>query len=176
MHFEAVYRDHFTPIWRAIRRFGVPEKDALDAAQEVFLIAYRRQDDFEARSQIKTWLIGIAYRVAANRLRSATARREVLSHDVLQGQVSLSDPHAEVEQHILVELLQAALAYLPLEQRAVFTLFELEELSGDDIAEALGIPVGTVRSRLRLARQAFSRAVKHLSQDAAVNEVSEGGL
>ncbi len=176
MHFENVYRAHFAPVWRAVRRFGMAEKDALDATQEVFMIAFRRQHDFEARSKIKTWLIGIAYRVVANRLRSAAARREVFGSDAIQRESSHTDTHAEVEQRVLIGLLEAALEHLPLEQRAVFTMFELEELSGDEIAVALGIPVGTVRSRLRLARQAFRRAAKHMSKDASAIELLEGGL
>ncbi len=176
MHFETVYRAHFAAIWRVVRRFGVPEKDALDATQEVFVVAYRRRHEFEARSKIETWLIGIAYRIVANRLRSAACRREVLGNEAILRQLSHTDTHAEVEHRILLLQLEAALDQLSLEQRAVFTMFELEEFSGDEIATALGIPVGTVRSRLRLARQAFRQAAKHIYQDSSTAKLSEGGL
>jgi RNA polymerase sigma-70 factor (ECF subfamily) len=61
------------------------------------------------------------------------------------------------------QLADAILAKLPEEQRLVFVLFEVEELSGEQIAELLELPVGTVRSRLRLARDAFRREVKRLT-------------
>ncbi len=70
---------------------------------------------------------------------------------------------AEDDSRRRAQQAEAILAKLPPEQRIVFLLFELEEMSGQDIAELLGISVGTVRSRLRLARESFRREVKRLS-------------
>ncbi len=165
MQFEAVYRSHYASVWRAVRRFGVPEKDALDAVQEVFVAAYRRWPEFEARGQVKSWLWGIAYRVAADRRRSATARREVFREEANACSKPVSDLQAELEQRDLMRLLEAVLDTLPLEQRAVFTMFEMEGLTGAEIAEALAIPAGTVRSRLRLAREAFCRGAKQVEAE-----------
>ena len=72
-------------------------------------------------------------------------------------------PLAQLESRQRARLAEAILDKLPEPQRVVFVLFELEEMSGQDIAELLSIPVGTVRSRLRLARETFSREVKRLS-------------
>jgi RNA polymerase sigma-70 factor (ECF subfamily) len=162
MFFEAVYREHFASIWRAVQRFGVAERDAADAAQEVFMIAYRRQDEFEGRSRTRTWLFGIAFRVAAGRRRLASTQREVLGEEAMHAARALADddPEASAMQRELRSLLQQGLDALPFEQRAVFSMFELEGLSGEEIAQALELPEGTVRSRLRLARAAFSRAIR----------------
>jgi RNA polymerase sigma-70 factor (ECF subfamily) len=158
--FESVYRAHFAAIWRTVRHLGIPEKDAIDAAQEVFLVAYRKWNEFEGRSSVKTWLYGIAFRVACGRRRRAPARREVLGDDAVALVEPRSDLTNELEQRDLLRVLESVLEALPIEQRVVFTLFEIEGLSGDEIAEALGTPAGTVRSRLRLARQTFANAVK----------------
>ena len=167
MHFETIYREHFASIWRAVQRFGVSERDAPDAAQEVFVIAHRRFSEFEGRSSIRTWLFGIAFRVAAARRRLAAEQREVLGRPNAAGRSAIDtktdpadDPEAAAMRRELRSLLQLGLDALPLEQRAVFTMFELEGFSGEEIAAALQEPEGTVRSRLRLARATFSRVVK----------------
>jgi RNA polymerase sigma-70 factor (ECF subfamily) len=161
VHFEAIYREHFASIWRAVQRFGVSERDAADAAQEVFVIAHRRFLEFEGRSSLRTWLFGIAFRVAAGRRRHTSQQREVLEPPGTEvGADPADDPEAAAMRRELCGLLQLGLDALPIEQRAVFTMFELEGFSGEEIAMALGEPEGTVRSRLRLARATFSRVVK----------------
>jgi len=161
VQFEAIYREHFATIWRAVQRFGVSEREAEDAAQEVFMIAHRRFQEFEGRSTLRTWLFGIAFRVAAGRRRHSSTRREVLGVANTEAAADAADnPETAAMRHQLRGLLQQGLDALPLEQRAVFTLFELEGLSGEEIARALGQPEGTVRSRLRLARATFSKVVK----------------
>jgi RNA polymerase sigma-70 factor (ECF subfamily) len=160
--FEASYREHFAAVWRVVRRQGIPEKDAVDAAQEVFVIAYRRWNEFEGRSSTRTWLFGIAYRVAAGRRRRASAKREVLGDDALAEVEPAADAVRELENRDLMRVLEQALDALPPEQRIVFTLFEMEGMTGDEIAEALELPVGTVRSRLRLAREGFQGVLARL--------------
>jgi RNA polymerase sigma-70 factor (ECF subfamily) len=173
--FESAYRAHFSAVWRTVRRLGIAEKDAIDAAQEVFVVAYRRRDDFEGRSSVRTWLLGIAFRVAAARRNSAAARREELGDAAVARAEGRFDPERGLEGRELLQALDSALDALPLEQRAVFTLFEMEGLTGEEIAEALGVPVGTVRSRLRLARKAFARFARELRRELEALELS-GGL
>ncbi|MGC4093040.1 MAG: sigma-70 family RNA polymerase sigma factor [Polyangiaceae bacterium] len=168
MAFEAIYREHFAAVWRGVQRFGVPERDAADAAQEVFLIAYRGFERFEGRSSVRTWLFGIAFRVAAGRLRLLSNRRELLTTpELLEAH---PDPNAAWDSLDLRRLCELGLGALPLEQRAVFTLFELEGFSGEEIAQALELPLGTVRSRLRLARAAFTRTLQALQPASGSTE------
>jgi RNA polymerase sigma-70 factor, ECF subfamily len=173
--FESVYRANFDAIWRTLRRMGVPDKDATDAAQEVFLIAYRRLAEFEGRSTMKTWLFGIAFRVASNRRRAGPSQREVLGDHALAIAEPEGNLELELEQRQQLQLLERALAALPLDQRAVFTMYEMEGLTGDEIAAALELPAGTVRSRLRLARTAFTRAVGKLTMDTGPLREALGG-
>ncbi|HEY6077960.1 MAG TPA: sigma-70 family RNA polymerase sigma factor [Polyangiaceae bacterium] len=164
--FRAIYEAHFNFVWCSLRRLGVREADVLDQAQKVFLTAHFKLAEFEGRSQISTWLFGICQRVASDYRRSALFRREVTTDAAemdLYGGSSHEDSSQGAESRQRVQVAEAILNKLPEPQRLVFVLFELEEMSGQDIAQLLGISVGTVRSRLRLAREAFSREVKRLA-------------
>ncbi|HEY4159534.1 MAG TPA: RNA polymerase sigma factor [Polyangiaceae bacterium] len=160
LSFEGVYREHFSFVWRSLRRLGVRESDIADTVQETFLIVHRRLAEFEGRAKLTTWLFRIALRVASDYSKRAHVRREVFDDS---GFAELSDPTADVEANRAgrddVRLLETALAALSLEQRAAFVLFELEGLSTTEISERLALPLGTVYSRLRKARALFEKAV-----------------
>ncbi|MBK6518139.1 MAG: RNA polymerase sigma factor [Polyangiaceae bacterium] len=160
---RALYEEHFQFVWRSLRRLGVREADVPDAVQDVFIVVHRKLAEFEGRSKVTTWLFGIALRVARDRQKLAYGRRRVDDEDAVSTFADDSaDAAADLERKQGLELLEAILDGMPLEQRAVFTLFELEGLTGEGIAELLEVPLGTVYSRLRLAREAFQRAVARL--------------
>lgn len=163
MTFEEVYDEQFRFVWRSLRRLNVPEADLSDAVQEVFLVVHRRLGDFEGRSQVTTWLFRICLRVAKDRRRRAHVRHEipVAEHD--EHAAGGGDATAVLEQQDDLALFDAAMAALDLDQAAVFTLFELEAMTGEQVAATLGIPLGTVYSRLRLGREAFRKAVVRLA-------------
>jgi RNA polymerase sigma-70 factor (ECF subfamily) len=159
MNFKEVYDANFAFVWRSLRRLRVPDPSLNDAVQDVFLVVHRRLEDFEGRAKVTTWLFGIALRVAKDYRRRAHVRREVFDESNF---AQVSDPNSDTgavaEQKQNLALFEAALEELELDQRAVFILFELENMTGDEIADSLQIPLGTVYSRLRLARQAFKKA------------------
>ena len=156
--FQELYAEHFNFVWRTLRRLGVPPADLPDAAQDVFLVVHRRLPDFEPRARVTTWLFPICLHAARDRRRRAHVQREVHREGY-----ELVDPAPlpgnELERQDDLCLFEAALADMNLDQRAVFVLFELEELRGEDIAALLALPLGTVYSRLRLARAAFRKSV-----------------
>jgi len=158
--FRQLYDDHFGFVWRSMRRLGVREGDVADCVQEVFVVVHRKLHEFEGRSKMTSWLFGICMRVASDHRRSAVVRREIATDDeALTSRVDpTADVAADVERREKRALLEAILDEMPDEQRIVFALFELEAMSGNAIAELLDVPVGTVRSRLRLARETFHRA------------------
>jgi RNA polymerase sigma-70 factor, ECF subfamily len=148
--FAAFYRAHFPFAWRVLRRLGAHDDELPDLLQEVFLVAHRKLPEFEGRSRVTTWLFSICHNVFRGARRRAKHR---LSSDSQPGEpLALAAPPRE-DFFSARELLQR----LPEQQRVVFVLFELEGMSGDEIAAELSIPVGTVRSRLRLARESFRR-------------------
>jgi RNA polymerase sigma-70 factor (ECF subfamily) len=155
-------RAHFRDVWRIVRRFGVPESSADDAAQEVFIIASRRLADI-ARGSERPFLLASAVRVAANLRRSLGARRECQEDDSLpEGVDPVPSAEALLDQKRLRQLLDRVLDQLSDDLRVSFVLYELEGMSTPEIAQLLDIPVGTVASRLRRAREVFELATAQL--------------
>lgn len=170
--FEAIYDAHFDYVWRSLRRLGVPESQADDAAQDVFVVVHRRLGDFEGRSSVKTWLFGIALRVARSH-RRRIARKGQLDPLPLDLVSDERGPDEQVEKRRAADFLDAFLGGLDEDKRAVFILAELEQMTAPEIEEALGVKLNTVYSRLRAGRQAFEAAVRrHLAKEARVSERS----
>jgi RNA polymerase sigma-70 factor (ECF subfamily) len=149
---------HLDFVWRLVRRLGVPEADADDAAQQVFWVAAQKLERISAGSE-RAFLGGTALRVASDMRRARRRRPE--EHDVDVGERSDPRPGPDelVEQRREIERLDRLLACLPDKLRTTFVLYELEEMSVPEIAELLELPIGTVASRLRLAREAFRNAL-----------------
>jgi RNA polymerase sigma-70 factor (ECF subfamily) len=174
--FKEVYDEHFRFVWRSLRRLGVQESDVADAVQDVFIVVHRRLDEFEGRSKVTTWLYGICYRVARDRRRLAHVRRRADGDEALEDRVDeRADVAADAERKQGLELLETILDEMPIEQRAVFTLFELDGVGGDAIAEMLEIPVGTVYSRLRIGREQFRRSLTRMQARDRFRAASAGG-
>ncbi len=173
--FRELYDEHFRFVWRSLHRLGVREDDVPDAVQEVFVVVHRRLAEFEGRSKMTTWLFGICMRVASDHRRSAVVRREIPTEAGALDAAGdrIDDVSAAAEAARRRELLYRILDELPDEQRAVFILFEIEGLSGDAIADLVGIPVGTVRSRLRLARDGFRRSLARVQAKPLARAMGE---
>ena len=166
------FDEHFDNLWRVVARLGVPRHSVDDVVQEVFITASRRHADIRA-GQERRFLIGTAVRVSANYRTRACVRHEVAQGDWLD-QVCSSIPSAEqllIEKRAR-EQLEQALDCLPEQQRSVFVLYELEGLSVAEIAELLGVPSGTVASRLGRARARFSEVVARWSRGEASQKES----
>jgi RNA polymerase sigma-70 factor (ECF subfamily) len=156
--FATVYEENVDFVWRNLRRLGVPDGQIEDACQDAFLVAYRRLGDFAGRSSIRTWLFAIALRVASEHRRKL---RRTDGFDVVVEEQAAGGPTPleTAERRQAAVLLEQFLAGLSDVVRPVFILAELEQMTAPEIGEALGLKVNTVYSRLRLARQAFERAV-----------------
>lgn len=153
------YDEYFDFVWRSLRRLGIPLAALDDAAQEVFVIAFRRQGEFEGRSSPKTWLFGIAWNRARELFRSARRHpEEELPDEALVA--SEADQERDLLRAEALGLVYRLLDELTPERRAVLVMAEVEEMSAVEIAEVLTIPLNTVYSRIRLARRDFEAAVK----------------
>jgi RNA polymerase sigma-70 factor, ECF subfamily len=159
-------REHFGLVRRSLRRLGLADADADDAAQEVYLVAARRLDGITPGAE-RAFLFATAVRVASTRRRSLRRRREqaqpTFEHETALG------PSPEEHSSMLQarRLLDVILDGMDDEARAVFVLFELEHLSGPEIAALLAIPIGTVNSRLRRGRETFQSAAARLAAQRA---------
>jgi RNA polymerase sigma-70 factor (ECF subfamily) len=160
MNLERIYELHAVFVFRSLRRLGVPDHDAGDALQEVFLTVHRTLSAFEGRCSMATWLFTICRSVARDRRRRAYRRYEVVAGPLVDAEPDLrSDLSMRLEHRQKLAELDTILDTMEEEQRLVFVLFEIESLTGEEISEALGIPLGTAYSRLRLARATFRAAI-----------------
>jgi RNA polymerase sigma-70 factor (ECF subfamily) len=147
---------HFDVLWRFLRRLGIPESDVDDAVQEVILVLARKLDQVQAESE-RSFVLSTAFRVASGMRRQVKRRREVSEASLYERESPALDPEAAAEQRRLALLLAHVLEQLSLELRDVFVLYELEDFTMAEIASALGLPPGTVASRLRRGRETFER-------------------
>jgi RNA polymerase sigma-70 factor, ECF subfamily len=159
----AVFEEHFGYVWNSLRRLGVREADLEDLAHEVFLKVHANLGKFDPARPIRPWLFGFAYRVAADHRRLARNRLEVTG---VHAEAIDSGPAADerleaAEQKALIE---RALSEMALDRRAVLVLHDVDEVTVPEIAGALGIPLNTAYSRLRLAREELASAVKILGE------------
>jgi RNA polymerase sigma-70 factor (ECF subfamily) len=139
-------------------------EEAMDLSQEVFLRVFRTLHRFRGQSSLRTWIFRIVINQARNRQRWWRRRQRsaqvsldehIREHgEVVIGSAALT-PDRELSRKELGARLYAALQHLPFDQRTALVLREIEGLSYEEIAFSLGLPVGTVKSRLTRARQAL---------------------
>lgn len=163
LSFEQTYNQHFDFVWLSLRRLGVAPALLDDAAQDVFVVVHRRLDEFEHRSELKTWLFAIALRTArAYRRRQQPSPTEGLEQLPAAGPT----PHDALAQAEALRVMDAILAEMDDERRALFIMVELEQIAVPEAAQVLGLKLNTAYSRLRLARDDFNASVKrHRARD-----------
>lgn len=158
---RAMVEAHFDFVWRVLRRLGVADGDADNAAQQCFLVATRRLHEI-GRSEERAFLFQTAVRVASNANRS---RRRHPEHGD-DGLRFVPDPSQGMEERLDHQraraLLDEVLDSMPETLRATFVLFELEGFTASEVASLQSIPLGTAASRIRRAREHYDEQVKAL--------------
>ena len=167
----SLFREHAPYVWRALRRMGVRESDIEDVCQEVFVVVHKRLADFEGRSSARTWIYGIAMRIASDYRKRASHVREVAT-ETPPDELSRDDPHDALAARQARATLDRLLDQLDDDKRAVFVLYEIEELPMNEVALAVGCPLQTAYSRLHAARSKMAEAARayadaHLRRGAA---------
>jgi RNA polymerase sigma-70 factor, ECF subfamily len=150
--FDELYDQHFAAVWRMLQALGVARAALDDAAQDVFLSAYRQLAHFEGRSSVRTWLCGIACHVAANYRRGEKRKGGLAPLDDDAWSDQAPGPLEQLEQTQAWAMVRAFLDQLDSDKRATYVLSRIEGLTAPEIAEALKIPVNTVYSRLHAAQ------------------------
>jgi RNA polymerase sigma-70 factor (ECF subfamily) len=167
----------------ALRLTGDPE-EARDIAQDVFLQVFRMLSRFEGRSSLRTWIYRIVVNQCHNRQRWWKRRRkdrtrpleELTPADEAQMSArspEASNPYEEIRRREQGCAVQAALLGVSFEHRAILLLREVEGLSVEQVAESLGLPQGTVKSRLSRAREALRRQLLAVAAPARAATLGE---
>lgn len=156
-----IFREHAPFVWRVVRRLGVAESDTADVCQEVFVVIHRRLAEFEGRSSVRTWVYGICVRAASDYRRRVSRRRETVTDDVPE---AATEPRQDVALSMREARarLDRVLDELDDDKRAVFVLYEIEELTMADVASAVGCPLQTAYSRLHAARAQVQESIQRM--------------
>lgn len=157
---EDVVETHYAYVWRTLLRLGARRVDVEDLTQETFLTVHHRLASYDSARPIRPWLFGIAFNTLRSSRRLSRNKSEELGHDLDSFSQLSADASTEA-----ASVVRAALARVDEERRAVFILYELDDVSVADIAAAFSIPADTVYSRLRKAREEFRGALESLQKE-----------
>lgn len=160
--FAALYQAEVGYVLNSLRRLGVQERDLEDVLHDVFLAVYRHMSDFDPTRPRRPWLFGFAYRIAADYRRLSRHRHETAAtgrEAVDDGRMPDEQLDAERKRHLVL----AALDRLDLDRRAILVMHDLDGHTMPEISLAVGVPLNTAYSRLRLARRDFEAAIRDVS-------------
>lgn len=157
--FQAAYREEFPFVWRTVQRLGARDAEVEDHVHDVFAAALRRWSTFDRSRSLRLWLYGICFRVMLDHRRKHSTSREEPSAEPPEVAAE-TGPGDQVERAQGLSLARQLIDRMPLDRRAVFVAHELDGSSIPEVAEALGIPLNTAYSRLRLARRDFEAGAR----------------
>jgi RNA polymerase sigma-70 factor (ECF subfamily) len=165
---EQVVRQHWRKVFNVAYKFVGKHDEAEDLTQEIFLKIFRSLHTFDRRANFQTWLISVSRNLCIDHYRSVRKERETIDRDVDAGDLSPVSrelgPYASLEHDDRRALLRRALDELPPALRSAVLLRDIRELSYQEIAEQLGLPEGTVKSRINRGRLELARQIRRLEQ------------
>lgn len=155
-YLRGIVQEHFSNVWRFLRRLGFPRHMADDAAQELFFVALRRIETVP-RDKQRGFLFGAALRIATH-LKRKDAREIAVDLEEVdeQPEDTSASPDERLDDEKARTILYRLLSEIEERFRVVFVMYEIEGMTMQEIAEVLEIPAGTVASRLRTARDDFA--------------------
>jgi RNA polymerase sigma-70 factor (ECF subfamily) len=153
-----LHQQYYPTVFGFLRKLGVRSPETEDACQEVFIQVFRYLATFEQRADLRTWLYKICLG-QASRVRRRAAVRSTIGWLLRSQPSSEAGPGAEWSEAEVQKRVYAALERMKFIHRAVFVLYELEGLSGQQVADAVGVPFATVRRRLHHARAEFEMLI-----------------
>jgi RNA polymerase sigma-70 factor (ECF subfamily) len=162
VRFEAIFEAELAYVWTSLRRLGVHARDLEDVAHEVFLRAYENLPKYDVSRPIRPWLFAFAFRFASDYRRLARHKTQLYGDDE-PGRAGEPDAEQALVQRQREQLVARALDAIEIDRRAVFILHELDEEPMPSVVETLGIPLNTGYSRLRVAREEFTAALRRLT-------------
>jgi RNA polymerase sigma-70 factor (ECF subfamily) len=168
---ETIVQRYWRKVFNVAYKFVGRHDEAEDLTQEIFLKIFRALHTFDRRANFQTWLVSISRNLCIDHYRSVRKERETIARDVDPATLSPvargRGPHGELESTDLRQLIRRALAELPSTLREAVVLRDLQEFSYQEIADRLGLPEGTVKSRINRGRLELARQLVRLQSDIA---------
>src|SRR5204863_6477455 len=166
---EDIVRQHRRKVFNVAYKFVGKHDEAEDLTQDIFLKIFKSLDTFDRRANFQTWLISVSRNLCIDHYRSVRKERETIDRDVDANELAPPSrdegPMAVLEQRDRVALLRQALVALPETLRTAVLMRDIQELSYQEIADALRLPEGTVTSRINRGRTELARQVRKLRGD-----------
>lgn len=175
-----IVRAHWRKVFNVAYKFVGRHDEAEDLTQDIFLKIFKALHTFDRRANFQTWLISISRNLCIDHYRSVRKERETMARDVdastLAPVSKERSPQSQVEQADLRRQIQQALAELPVALREAVVKRDLQEFSYQEIADQLGLPEGTVKSRINRGRLELARQLRRLqAKGPGPGPVSRGG-
>jgi RNA polymerase sigma-70 factor (ECF subfamily) len=168
---DLIVRQHRRKVFNVAYKFVGRHDQAEDLTQEIFLKLFKSLSTFDRRANFQTWLISVSRNLCIDHYRSVRKERETIDHHVDANELSPishePSPMTGLEHRDRVSLLRQALAELPHTLRTAVLMRDIQEMSYQEIADALHLPEGTVKSRINRGRTELARQVKHLGDQGA---------
>ncbi len=155
--FRWLITKHQGLVAHVVRRVIPDQMAAEEVCQDVFLKVYDKLDTFKGEAKFTTWLVTIAYRTSLNFAKKKKTRTESIDEKFDLASPEVNDALEKKELRAGIEL---AIKKLPAQYREVITLFHLEEMSYQDVADITGMPVGTVKNYLFRGRKALKELLQ----------------
>ena len=179
---ETIVRLYHRKVFNVAYKFVGRHDEAADLTQDIFLKLFKSLGTFDRRANFSTWLISVSRNLCIDHYRSVRRERESVNHDVDVGTLARptgdDSPQAMLERRDRVSLLRTALDMLAPSLRTAIMLRDIQELSYQQIADRLGVPEGTVKSRINRGRTELARQIARLRerQDQYQRAISKTGV
>ena len=165
---ETIVRLYWRKVFNIAYKFVGRHDEAEDLAQDVFLKLFKSLKTFDRRANFSTWLISVSRNLCIDHYRSVRREHDAVTHDIdvvtLAQPSTIDSPHTMLERRDRVALLRAALDKLAPSLRTAVMLRDIQELSYQEIAGRLGVPEGTVKSRINRGRTELARQIARLRE------------
>jgi RNA polymerase sigma-70 factor (ECF subfamily) len=166
---DAIVRQYRRKVFNVAYKFVGRHDEAEDLTQDVFLKIFKSLGTFDRRANFQTWLISVSRNLCIDHYRSVRQERQAIDHQVDPNALSPAahepGPMAALEQQDRVVLLREALAALPESLRKAVLMRDIQELTYQEIADRLGLPEGTVKSRINRGRTELARQIRRMRGD-----------
>jgi RNA polymerase sigma-70 factor (ECF subfamily) len=176
---DAIVRQNWRKVFNVAYKFVGKHDEAEDLTQDIFLKIFKALDTFDRRANFQTWIVSISRNLCIDHYRSVRKERQTIARDVdasdLQPATTERGPYAVAEHQDLRAQLRQALEKLPVTLRTAVVLRDLQELSYQEIADRLGLPEGTVKSRINRGRIELAHQLKRMQENQPITSRKRGG-